>query len=478
MNISRCGTSAIAAGRVITALLLPLWLVACGGPELSSWHKVQLDTEFSATHTRGIETFQDYLHLEDLVFLQLEQLLYEHTDTGPRHALERYSRGSIADPGQRNPNWNRSFELASDDPVGAVLLLHGMSDSPYSLRALGETLQRQGFQVLGARMPGHGTAPSGLLHVSWQDMSAVVRLGMSHLADQVGDKPIHIVGYSTGAALALDFALQAEQGSAEPTPASLVLISPAIGLSPAAALAKWSRRLSHLPGLGRLAWLDIAPEFDPYKYNSFSTNAAEQVHGLTSSVSRRIAARDQAEQALPPILVLKSTVDATVSNDAAVDRLMLRLASDRHEMVLFDINRFAAITSLLVDDPRPFTERLIADEQLPFGLTLVSNRDTTSRAVTAYYKKPFAAGASHSEALDLHWPDGVFSLSHVALPFPANDPLYGRTPPADSNQLFLGQQALQGERGVLKIPGNFLLRLRHNPFYSYLERRVLDWLEG
>ena len=121
---------------------------------------------------------------------------------------------------------------------------------------------------------------------------------------------------------------------------------------------------------------------------------------------------------------------------------------------------------------------MIADDQLPFGLTLVSNRDTTSRSVTAYYKKPFAAGASHSEALDLHWPDGVFSLSHVALPFPANDPLYGRTPPLDSDQLFLGQQALQGERGVLKIPGNFLLRLRHNPFYGYLERRVLEWLEG
>ncbi len=44
---------------------------------------------------------------------------------------------------------------------------------------------------------------------------------------------------------------------------------------------------------------------------------------------------------------MKSTVDTTVSNDAMVDRLMLRLAPNRHEMVLFDINRFAAIASLL-----------------------------------------------------------------------------------------------------------------------------------
>jgi hypothetical protein len=143
---------------------------------------------------------------------------------------------------------------------------------------------------------------------------------------------------------------------------------------------------------------------------------------------------------------------------------------------LFDINRFAAIASLLIDDPRPFTERMIADEQLPFGLTLVTNKDTTSRSVTAYYKKPFAAGASRTESLEHDWPQGVFSLSHVALPFPAEDTLYGRTPPQDDSELFLGQQALQGERGMLKIPGNFLLRLRHNPFYDYMERRVLEWL--
>jgi hypothetical protein len=86
----------------------------------------------------------------------------------------------------------------------------------------------------------------------------------------------------------------------------------------------------------------------------WSTNAAEQVHSLTSSVSRRMAARNNPQQPLPPILVLKSTVDTTVSNDALVDRLILRLAPNRHEMVLFDINRFAAIASLLRLRHNPF----------------------------------------------------------------------------------------------------------------------------
>ena len=33
------------------------------------------------------------------------------------------------------------------------------------------------------------------------------------------------------------------------------------------------------------------------------------------------------------------------------------------------------------------------------------------------------------------------------------------------------------ERGVLGLSGDWLLRLRHNPFYDFLEERVLEWVE-
>jgi alpha-beta hydrolase superfamily lysophospholipase len=101
-----------------------------------------------------------------------------------------------------------------------------MSDSPYSLRALGHTLNQRKFWVIGLRLPGHGTAPSGLLSIKWEDMAAAVQLSIAHLAAKVGQKPIHIIGYSTGASLALDFALNALDGRSAPVPASLVLISP------------------------------------------------------------------------------------------------------------------------------------------------------------------------------------------------------------------------------------------------------------
>ena len=456
-------------------VLLPL-IVACGGPELPPSHAVLLENDYALSRSAEIETFDDYLQMEGELFQELEERIVSAGPTGSEHALQRYSRGSLSDPSAWQPNWNRSFELPAQNPRGAVLLLHGMTDSPYSLRAMGEKLQREQFHVVGLRLPGHGTAPSGMLDVTWQDMSAATNLAMEHLAKKAGSVPIHIIGYSTGGALALDYVLQVEERDGGTLPRSLVLVSPAIGISPAAALAQVKRGLSMLPGLGGMAWLQVETEFDPYKYKSFSTNAAEQVHLLTHSVTQRIENRRSSGRQLPPILIFKSTVDATVSTDAVVDRLLSKLAAGRHELVIFDINRFAVNTTLLVDDPAPFTRRLIEDNRLPFAVTLLTNSAPETRSVTIYRKRAFESGASSEEALDSEWPTGIFSLSHVALPFPIDDPLYGRYPPENPGQLFLGRQALQGERGVLRIPDNSLLRLRHNPFYDYLEARTLNWL--
>ena len=331
-----------------------LSLQGCGGMPLQPWHTERLDEEFTRSKADEVQSFDDYLQLEDRLFDQLDEKIYSQTGTGSEYQIDRYSSGSAADPREQSPDWNRSFELTAEQPRGAVLLLHGMSDSPYSLRALGQAFNERGYHVLGMRLPGHGTAPSGLRFIRRYDMAAAVRVAMKHLNEKVNGKPVHIVGYSNGAALAVEFALDALEGKTQPLPASLTLISPAVGVHPAGAFAGAKNALSNLPGLSGLAFLSIQQEFDPYKYNSFATNAGAVVHDLTRSVARRIADRAGTDPdiALPPVLVFKSTVDATVSTDAVIDRLLKRLRPDRHELVLFDVNRFAVIASrLLIDDP-------------------------------------------------------------------------------------------------------------------------------
>ncbi len=138
-------------------------------------------------------------------------------------------------PGLPEEEWPPAFETE-------VLLLHGMSDSPYSLRALGQSLHAHNYWVLGLRLPGHGTAPTALLTVANKDLAAAVRLGVERLIARVGPRPIHIVGYSFGAALALDHVLWALAENEQAVPASLVLISPAIGVSGAAAEPRAGRR--------------------------------------------------------------------------------------------------------------------------------------------------------------------------------------------------------------------------------------------
>ncbi|MGC1955508.1 MAG: alpha/beta fold hydrolase [Gammaproteobacteria bacterium] len=465
-------------GFVVGAAVLYIHLVR-SGPPLAPWHTEKLTAEFTAARAGEIRSFDDYRRLEDELFTQLEEYVYARTGTGPAYALVRYSTGSSADPKRWEPNWNRSFELPAQAPSGGVLLLHGMSDGPYSLRALGEVLNQRDYWIVGLRLPGHGTAPSGLKTVTWEDMAAAVQLGMQHLATKVGRAPIHIIGYSTGAPLALDFALNALDASTTPIPASLVLISPAIAVTRAAALAGWMDNLAALPGLGKLAWTQILPEFDPFKYNSFTSNAGLQVHRLTRSLVRRIEARAASGpvEHFPPTLVFLSTVDATVSTDAVIDNLLEHLAADRHELVLFDINYTSVKSTVLVSNPRPLTQRLMVDDALPFAVTLITNESSESTRVVARRKAPLSAQAS-TEPLNLVWPRGVISLSHVALPFPPDDPLYGQQPSTSDDLIFLGQMAIQGERGLLKLPGDWLLRLRHNPFYALLETRLLEWVDA
>lgn len=446
------------------------------GPELRIWHTAVLSAEY--TRDSPEQDLEGYRDREGRLFTQLDEEIYSHTTTGVAKVLARYSAGSAADPRGRMPDWNRTVELPAARPVGGVLLLHGLSDSPYSLRALGETLNERGFHVVAVRLPGHGTAPSGLLNTTWEDMAAAARLGLKHLTSRV-DGPVHVVGYSTGAALAVSLSLDALEDPSEPEPETLVLISPAIGVTPAAALAQWTVRLSHLPGLEKAAWTDNLPEFDPYKYNSFASNAGQQVHRLTRQLKGRVERRGAAGpiRGFPPTLVFLSAVDATVSAPAVIDNLLEHLEPHRHELVLFDINRFAASSTVLVSDPGPLAARLMADDEQPFGLALISNESPETEVVVAR-RKPSLSTRPVVEPLDAAWPPGVLSLSHVALPFPPDDPVYGRRPPEDRQGIFLGHIPVQGERGLLLFSSDWLLRLRHNPFYDVLEAWTIAWLEG
>ncbi len=454
-------------------------------PALQVWHETELDEEYRADS--GIENFSQYLELEDRLFQQLEQRIYQKIGPDEQHMSSRYSVNSLADPGRWPSNWNRSFVLPNVAPAAGVLLLHGMSDSPYSMRSIGQTLQQHGAYVIGLRVPGHGQAPSGLLDIRWEDMAAAVQLAVIELQHQYPDGPLYIVGYSNGGALAVQYALNSLADSALVAVDGLVLISPEIGISKLAALAFWQEKLGHLLGLEKLAWNSIQPEYDPWKYGSFALNAGKQAYRITAAIQRQLSQQAAAGtlQNMPRILAFQSVVDATVTAPALVSNLFDRLpvsaplAADdeaaNHELVLFDINRNVQIEPLMLGNPSAWIDTMLHDRTLSYTLTLISNKDNTSELASAYNKPP---GSEREVACDttMAWPDDVYSLSHVSLPFPPDDPTYGSDDSVKSPGIKLGSLALRGEKNILQVSSQDMLRLRYNPFYSYLEQRTLAFM--
>jgi hypothetical protein len=146
-----------------------------------------------------------------------------------------------------------------------------------------------------------------------------------------------------------------------------------------------------------------------------------------------------------------------------------------HELVLFDIDRMEEIEPILRWDPRSALEALRDAPDRTFRFSLVTNATERSRSVVVRSRGPGEEATSELD-LGLAWPDDVYSLSHVALPFPPDDTLYGPYSVGDSPGIELGDLALRGERGVLQIPAADMLRLRWNPFYPYVETRALVFL--
>jgi len=448
-------------------------------PDLKVWHRAALDAEFHAGLAGEITTLEQYLQREEQLFEQLEEQVYARIDAADRRAINRFSTDSLTDPRSYPKNWNRTFVLSQNEPLAGAVMLHGLSDSPYSLRSLGQLLHERQFEVIGLRLPGHGTAPAGLATVTWHDFVAAVRIAVSSMRDRLGpDRPLYLVGYSNGAALAVHYALTVLEGEDMPAVDGLVLLSPAIEVSGVAAYAIWQERFSRLSGLEKLGWTDIQAEFDPYKYSSFTVNAGDQIYQLTRNIAARMnrLSGPDGVAGFPRTIAFQSIVDATIKPSTLVDALFMKLAPGDHELVLFDVNRHTDAEPLLRSDPEVLTDRLLGEGQLPFTLTLVTNLNPDTDAVIARTKAAGATAATE-EDLELAWPGGLFSLSHVAVPFPPDDPVYGNDPEAGEGHITLGSIFIRGERNLLQIPDNYFLRLRYNPFFGYLTTRVQGFMD-
>lgn len=312
-----------------------------------------------------------------------------------------------------------------------VLLTHGLSDSPYTMRHLAEFFRQNGFRVMAILLPGHGTQPGDLLEATWREWAKAIAYGAYKLAEEVDE--VYLAGYSTGAALSVYHSLRDSRVR------GLFLFSPALRITRKAAFANLHKLYSWL--LPAAKWVDIKPDLDIYKYESFTKNAAAQTHALT-----RVLARQLGKQGFDiPVFVAASADDITVKTSVILEFV----ARARHA---------ASRLVLYTTEPNKVPPGIPA-ERLELLDSVVPGQRILSSAHTAIVMPPedphYGLAGEYSNCVH-YYPDDIESyaacLKHPGLDF-------------------------QGEITAKNLAAGILRRLTYNPNFAALKismQRFLD----
>lgn len=222
-----------------------------------------------------------------------------------------------ANPFLHNPHLDGRPFLLEGTNNKAVVLFHGLTATPVEVRRLGETLHAAGYTVDGPVLPGHGTNPTDLNRVRWQDWT---HLAQTHF-DQLNAhyEQVFVGGESTGALLALWLAANNQ------TVAATLAYAPALRL----------RLTSYQVGLLYLA--------APFGYQSpkkgLENDSAWQgykVHtarGVAELVSLQRAVRGMLRKITQPLLLMQGSRDRTIHPQCS-QQVKAGVASSQVEMVM------------------------------------------------------------------------------------------------------------------------------------------------
>lgn len=228
---------------------------------------------------------------------------------------------------------NSPFEMVPDEggyPIGnrkqylrGVLLIHGLTDSPYFMRYLSAFFRKNGFRVMAILLPGHGSCPGDLLDVRWQEWAETVAYGVDCLSAEADE--VYLAGLSLGGALSISHSLQDERVR------GLFLFAPALRISPWAAWANLHKLYSWLYPAAK--WVDIMPDENLYKYESFPKNAAYQMYALT----RHLRTKLKNQECRIPIFIAASADDKT-ADIAAILEFMGHSSNPYNRLVYYTRN--------------------------------------------------------------------------------------------------------------------------------------------
>lgn len=244
---------------------------------------------------------------------------------------------------------------ASGGPSG-VLVLHGFTGTPQSMRPLAEAFAAAGFTVELPLLPGHGTSPEDLAETGWPDWARAAEEALAKLQGRC--EKIVVAGLSVGAALALHLAMH-NRGLA-----GLVLVNPGVGRIPDEQVAQLrgalDARVQFIPSIGG----DIAdPDAKELAYDRVPIAAALSLAEPVDQLRAQLA------EVRCPVLLLASAEDHVVPAEAAdtvaagvsgpVERVPLARS---YHVATLDYDR-----TELEERAVAFARRVVAADEVPAG---------------------------------------------------------------------------------------------------------------
>ena len=208
-------------------------------------------------------------------------------------------------------------ELTGDRRVG-VLLSHGFTGSPASMRPWGETLAARGYAVEVPRLPGHGTTWQEMNNTTWRDWYGEVVRAFDRLAEKVD--AVVVGGLSMGGALALRLAADRPADVA-----GVIVVNPAVNLTrkDILALPVLKHVVPAFPGITN----DIKkPGIDEHGYDRTPLRA------LHSQIQAWKPLRADLAKVTSPLLLFRSTIDHLV--DPSSEGIITRSVSSRDVTVV------------------------------------------------------------------------------------------------------------------------------------------------
>ena len=326
-------------------------------------------------------------------------------------------------------------------PRRGVLLVHGLSDSPYLVRDVAEAFRGRCYLARAVLLPGHGTVAGDLQRTGFEAWMAAVRYGLDSFEGAI-DGPLVLAGYSLGVSLGVLQVIE-KPGAHPPEIAAMVGFAPALHgpFEPTDARLAFLQLVSGFP---RFQYYAVRRQIDPVKYESFAVAATFEYVALQARIGDLVSGRPLTI----PFFAVMSEADLTVPPDNILDFFCHRVVG-----------------------PRRFE--------------LYSNDDQQGLPCEDIVLRRSA------------WPeDGVIEITHVGITNAPDNPVYGRQPGAYVNchhyqdqdeELYRAcrdpanqpqnSRIRYGEPSPENLERHLMRRGMFNPDLASLMSDLLDWLD-